>query len=146
MSKAAFTTIGILGLAGLLAGCSGGMSPSQGTNVTPSTLSQSRPLVNAIEFGAKCKSDNGVSVKPCSVKLTVTSPTATVTTKGPSGGTFTFKDKKCTKKDVATVEGSDNTYVVTAGTNSGSCDVVFTDKDTNGKKIGKATLSITNKV
>lgn len=146
MSKAAFAAIGALGLAGLLAGCAGGMSSPQGTSVTPSTLSQSLPVNNALEFAAKCKSDHGVSVKPCSVKLTVTSPTATVTTKGPTGGTFTFKDNKCTKKDIATVEGSGNTYVVTAGTTSGSCKVVFTDKDTKGKKIGKATLDVTNKV
>jgi hypothetical protein len=132
-----------LGLVGILAGCSGAATnPQTASGVSaPQALSAETPIDLA-----KCKVDHGVSVKPCSVKLTVTNPTEQVTTKGPSGGTFTDKDKKCSSKDIATITGTGNTFTVTAGLKSGKCNGKFIDKDAKGKRIGTAILSITNTV
>jgi hypothetical protein len=132
-------------IAGLLAGCAGaGSAPAKSSNAMPLGVSQMQPLANPIE-AANCKKDNGGSVKPCSVSLSASVPTATVKTTGPKGGVFTFNDKTCSTKDIATVEGSGDKYVATWGTKSGSCNVVFTDK-VSGKTVGTATLSIKNAV
>jgi hypothetical protein len=134
-----------IAVAGVLAGCAGGSSvPPAGSSAVPQGVSQTQRT--DISTAAKCKSDHGVSVKPCTVTLTTSKPVVTVTTKGPTGGTFTVKDTKCSAKGIATVEGTGNTYTVTAGLTKGKCKAVFTDKDTKGKKIGKATLDITNQV
>jgi hypothetical protein len=129
--------------AGLLAGCAGGSAPSASPNALPFTASQVQPVSAGIFFDAKCKKDNGVSVKPCSVSLTVSAPTADVTVKAPKSDTITDNDKICSKKDIATVAGADDAYVVTAGLKSGSCSVIFTAKS-GGKTVGTATLSIKN--
>jgi hypothetical protein len=140
--KSPFIAVGALTVSALLAGCGGsGATPvsNSGTAVAPQTQ-----LVDASMN--KCSSDNGVSVKPCRVTLTVSDPEQTVTTKGPKNGTFTLKDMRCTKKDVAEVAGSGNTYTVTVGTATGMCIAKFVDRDSNSKKIGTAKLSITNQV
>jgi hypothetical protein len=93
----------------------------------------------------KCKIDNGVSVKPCSIHLSASKPTQTVTTKGPKGGKFSYNDTKCKQQGIATISGSGDSYLVIWGNKSGSCTAVFTDKDSSGKTIGTAKLSITNK-
>ena len=126
----------------VLAACSGGGTPPVGSsNLTSSA--QIAPA-SAIMDMSKCKSDNDVSVHPCSVKLSVTNPTANVTAKGPAKGTFKVNDMKCETNLIATVTGSGKDYVVTAGTASGKCTAKFEDKDENGKRIGTATLSIQN--
>ncbi|HLY02781.1 MAG TPA: hypothetical protein VKR56_09860 [Candidatus Cybelea sp.] len=94
--------------------------------------------------GEICKSNHGVSVKPCSVVLTDGHPKAKVVTTGPEGGTFTFTDKKCTLKDIAEVEGRNDNYLIGAGAVSGQCVATFIDKEKSGKTIGTALLSITN--
>jgi hypothetical protein len=141
--KQCLFSLSTLAFAGILAGCAGGAAPSGSSNGLPFSASQMQPVGANIFFDAKCKKDNGVSVKPCSVSLTVTDPTATVTVSAPKGDTIADKDKKCSKKDIATVAGSGDSYVVTAGVKSGSCAVIFT-ASSGGKKIGTATLAVKN--
>lgn len=135
----ALRTIAPLALAGLVAGCAGGGS-------APATSGPSLLPAGGITFDTKCSKDHGVYLTPCDVKLTVSNPDATVTAHGPSSGTFSFNDKKCSKKGIATVEGAGSTYDVAAGATKGNCTAKFTDKDGNGKTIGTAVLRITNKV
>lgn len=128
-----------LAVAGLVAGCAGAGS-------APPTSGSSLLQARGVTFDMKCNKDHGVYLSPCAVTLTVSNPDATVTANGPSGGTFSFTDKKCSKKSIATVEGAGSTYDVAAGTVKGNCTAMFTDKDANGKTIGVAVLSIKNKV
>ena len=102
-----------------------------------------QPLGNEFEAGA-CKSDHGVSVKPCIVELTEEEPKVDLTTTGPKGGTFTYDDAKCDAQDIAKVIGSKTHYVVIAGTVAGTCTATFTDKESSGKTIGTAKAAITN--
>ncbi len=127
---------------GLLAACAGAGSAPPASSSGPLSVSQMQLLVNPIE-AAICKKDHGVSVTPCSVNLWASMPTATVKTTGPKGGVFTFNDKTCSTKNIATIRGSGDKYVATWGTKSGSCSVIFTDK-VKGKAVGTATLSIRN--
>ena len=90
----------------------GSATPSAGNAL----VSQQTMAGGVFLDGSKCKESKGIKIKPCSVTLTVSNPTATVTVKYPSGDTITDKDKKCTKKDIATVEGANGTYDVTAAT------------------------------
>ena len=133
-------TLAALAVAGVLAGCSGAGSPPSSSQ--PLSLSQMQSSRNAIEV-AICKKDHGVSVKPCSVSLSAFKPTATITATGPKGGVFTFNDKTCSTKHIATVSKSGDKYVAVWGDKSGSCSVIFTDK-VKGKTVGTATLSIKN--
>jgi len=119
-----------LAVAGLLAGCAGaGSAPP-----TSSSL--------AIQ-PAKCAVDHGVSVNPCSLSLSWSKPKATVKTSGPKGSAFSFNDKACLSGGIATVSGSGGKYVVTWGSKSGSCSVLFTAK-AGGKTVGTAKLSVKN--
>jgi hypothetical protein len=131
-----------IAVAGLLGGCAGAGSAPPTSSSMPLGVSRIQSLASQIE-PAKCRRDHGVSVKPCSVSLSGSEPTATVTTKGPTGSVFSFNDKTCSAEGIATVAGSGDTYVVTWGDESGSCTVVFKDK-VDGKKIGIAKLSVTN--
>jgi hypothetical protein len=128
--------------AAILAGCAGaGYPPQQASNGL--LTSHFQPLGDRFD-AEKCKSDHGVSVKPCSVQLDPDHKKAVVTTKGPKGGKFTYKDKQCTSWEIAEVEGSGNAYVVTAGTFQGKCFVTFTEKKGARNAIGTATLSVVN--
>ena len=141
--KTTIRRILVLGLfSAVIAGCAGtGSAPPTLTNAL-----QPAPLIQPMLMAdAKCKDDHGVSVHPCSVSLSATAPTATVKTKGPKMAVFSYDDKVCSKKSVATVAGSDGTYVVTAGTKSGVCNVTFTAK-VGGKTVGTATLNVTNSI
>jgi hypothetical protein len=144
-TKSSVRSLATLAVAGMLAGCAGGASaPQTSSNALPFTAPQMRVAGGApIDFA--CKIDHRVSVKPCSINLSFSNPEQTVTTKGPSRGTFTFSDKTCAQSGIATISGSGNTYVAVWGYKSGSCVVVFKDKTKAGKTIGKAALSITNK-
>ncbi len=133
-----------LAVAGLLAGCAAAGSAPPTPSSMPLGVSRMQSLARPIE-PAKCKKDHGVSVTPCSVSLSASEPTATVTTKGPKGSVFTYNDKKCSAEGVATVSGSGDSYLVSWGDESGSCTVVFTDK-ISGKKVGTAKLSVTNTI
>ncbi|HLY02524.1 MAG TPA: hypothetical protein VKR56_08500 [Candidatus Cybelea sp.] len=132
-------TIATLVVAGIVAGCAGAGS-------APPTAGSSLLQPGSAIFDMKCNKDHGVYLSPCAVTLTISNPDATVTANGPVGGTFSFTDKKCSKKSIATVEGAGSTYDVAAGTTKGNCTAMFTDKDSKGKTIGVAVLKITNKV
>jgi hypothetical protein len=123
-----------LAVAGMLAGCAGAAS-------APPTSSNALPFM---ALPTTCKSDHGVSVKPCSIHLSGSNPVESVTTKGPTGGKFTFNDRACVNGGIATISGSGNKYRATWGNKTGSCATLFTDKDKTGKTIGTAKLSITN--
>jgi hypothetical protein len=93
----------------------------------------------------KCKSNHGVSVTPCTVTLTVSDPSQTVTVTAPIGTTVSVDESKCIKNGVASVAGAGSSWQVTAGANKGKCDAVFVATK-SGKKVGKAKLSITSQV
>lgn len=134
-----------LAIAGTLAACAGGAPPTS-SNALPFAASHAEPAgVSTDVIATICKSDHGVSVKPCSIHLSFSNPEQTVTTKGPAGGKFTFNDKVCRSDGIATVSGSKNKYTAVWGSKSGSCTTLFTDKAKNGKTIGTAKLSITNR-
>jgi hypothetical protein len=137
-ARLALQSFAALAAAGMLAGCAGGASaPPTASNALPFMASQIQPMT--------CKSDHGVSVKPCSIHLSGSNPVESVTTKGPTGGKFSFNDKACAKDGIAMISGSGNKYQAVWGNMSGSCTTLFTDKDKTGKTIGTAKLSITNK-
>jgi hypothetical protein len=144
-AKWSLRSLAAVAVAGILAGCAGGASmPATSTNAL-SAIALRAPSSSASVQPAKCKSDHGVSVNPCSINLSLSNPDESVTTKGPKGGTFSFNDKTCVKDDIATISGSGNNYNADWGSKSGSCTAIFTDKNSKGKKIGTAKLSITNK-
>ncbi len=144
-AKWSVRSLAAVAVAGMLAGCAGGASmPAASTNALSSMASRA-PSSSASIQPAKCKSDHGVSVSPCSINLSLSNPDENVTTKGPKGGTFSFNDKACVKDGIATITGSGNTFNADWGSKSGSCTAVFTDKNSKGGKIGTAKLSITNK-
>ncbi len=145
-AKSSLRSLAALAVAGMLAGCAGGASaPPTASNALPFMASHVQATAASMDvIPTKCRSDHGVSVKPCSIHLSGSNPVESVTTKGPAGGTFTFNDKACVNGGIATISGSGDTYRATWGNKSGSCTTVFTDKDKTGKKIGTAKLSITN--
>jgi hypothetical protein len=146
-AKSSLRSLAALAVAGMLAGCAGGASaPPTSSNALPVMASHAQPAGVSIDvIPARCKSDNGVSVTPCSIHLSGSNPVESVTTKGPKGGKFTFNDKVCAKDGIATLSGSGNKYQAVWGNKTGSCTTVFTDKRKTGKTIGTAKLSITNK-
>jgi hypothetical protein len=136
-------SLAAVAVAGMLAGCAGGASMPASTNALSSMASRAPWSSDSIQ-PAKCKSDHGVSVSPCSIHLSLSNPDENVTTKGPKGGTFSYNDTVCVKNDIATISGSGNSYNADWGSKSGSCTATFTDKNSQGKKIGTAKLKITN--
>jgi hypothetical protein len=129
-------SVATLAIAGMLAGCSGAL---------PTASSQQAQTAGApIAQRMKCPPDNGVSVRPCAVRLTASETSATVKTRGPKGGTFSVRDNHCTTKNIVTVTGSGNSWTITAGASTGHCTVNFIDRDFNGKKLGIATVDAAN--
>jgi hypothetical protein len=129
-------------VAGLLAGCAGAGSAPPASSSLPLGVSPMHSLAVPIQ-PAKCTVDHGVAVNPCSLSLSWSKPKATVKTSGPKGSSFSFNGKACSSGDIATVSGSGGKYVVTWGSKSGSCSVVFTAK-VGGKTVGTAKLSVKN--
>jgi hypothetical protein len=124
-----------LAVAAVLAGCAS--APQSPSSALPG-------MMQPAAIPMTCKSDHGVSVKPCSINLSLSNPQEAVTTKGPKG-TFSFNDAACKKNHIATIGGSGHVFRATWGTSSGSCTAVFTDKAMGGKAIGTASLHITNR-
>lgn len=131
--KSSIQMLAMAAVAAAVAGCVGAASePLQLSNAAPST-----------RVPDTCPSDHGVSLSPCKVILDGSEPEVKVTAKGPKGGTFSYNDKTCIKKTVATISGSGTKYTVAAGENVGTCTAVFTDQS-DGKTIGTAKLYIIN--
>jgi len=138
----------LLALAGLLAACSGAGSAPASNGVLPgaSGAAPMSQLINNDTFDRACPKKGNVTLSPCPVKLTVSSPEAMVTVTAPSGDTISVDDKTCSKKDIAEVEGSGDSWEVVAGSKTGTCDATFEAKDSKGRSNGTATLPITNSV
>jgi len=134
-SSKALQSLAALAVAGVLAGCAS--APQSPTSVLPG-------MAQAAAVPMTCKSNHGVSVKPCSIHLSLSNPQESVTTKGPMG-TFSFNDAACKSNHIATITGSGHLFRATWGTSSGSCTAVFTDKTKAGKIIGRADLHISNR-
>lgn len=145
-AKSSLWSLAALAVAGILAGCAGGASaPTATSNALPPMASHAQPAGSSMDVvPARCLSDHGVSVKPCSIHLSGSNPVESVTTKGPVGGKFTYNDKACVNGGIATISGSGNKYQAVWGNTTGSCTTVFIDKDKAGKTIGKAKLHISN--
>jgi hypothetical protein len=145
-ARLSLRSLAALAIAGMLAGCASGASaPSTASNALP-FMAHVQPAGASLDvIPMTCKSDHGVSVKPCSIHLSGSNPVESVTTKGPTGGKFTFNGKACANDGIATISGSGNKYQAVWGNKTGSCTALFTDKEKTGKTIGTAKLSITNK-
>lgn len=137
-----FASIAVLGVAAMLGGCAGSQSgvPQASTQVPAQARSPIMPDKN-------CTYQGHIKVKPCSVTLTVSNPTATVSTKTNKHNTVTESDNCGGATGIATVtQGTGDTWIVTAGATTGSCTATFTATNKHGKTKGTATLSITNNV
>jgi hypothetical protein len=145
LGRPIFATIALLSTGAMIAGCAGaqsGMTPQASTQIGP----QSRaPFVP----DSSCKHHGNLKVSPCSVTLTVSSPTATVTVKVPKKNTISEMDNCGGASGMATVvvnPSNPDQYVVTAGATTGSCTATFTGTNKHGKPQGSAQLSINNTV
>jgi hypothetical protein len=137
-----FAAVAAIGAAAILAGCAGSQSgvPQTSTQVLP----QSRLPVMP---DAKCTHEGKAKVKPCSVTLTTSSPTATVTVKAPKKDTVSEADNCGGATGYATVTQEEGgTWLVAAGATTGSCTATFTSDNKKDKQNGSAPLSITNSV
>ena len=142
LGRPLFAGIALLGVAAMLGGCSGSQSgvPQTSTQAAPQARSPIMPDKN-------CTYQGHIKVKPCSVTLTVSMPTATVTTKTNKHNTVSESDNCGGASGIATVtQGTGDTWIVAAGVTTGSCSATFTATNKHGKTKGQATLSITNNV
>lgn len=130
--------------AALLAGCGGG-SQSQ---LSPATAQQGAAVHQNVAGG--CSAHGGARVSPCNVDLNASNPGPdTVTTRHPRSkkGTFTESDTCGGPSGIATVAlSSGDQWTVTAGATAGSCSAEFDYTNKHGKKVGWATLNITNEL
>lgn len=143
LSRPLVAGIALLSAAAMLGGCAGSQSPG----VTPQTTSQMPQARSPIMPNKNCTSQGHIKVKPCSVTLTASMPTATVATKTNKHNTVTETDDCGGATGVATVtQGTGDNWVVAAGATTGSCTATFTATNKHGKTKGTADLSITNSV
>jgi hypothetical protein len=142
LSRPLFAGIALLSATAMLGGCAGSQS-----GATPQTSTQAPLQGRSILPDKNCTRQGHIKVTPCSVTLTVSAPTATVTTKTQKHDTVSEADDCGGPTGIATVtQGSGNTWVVTAGATTGSCTATFTATNKHGKVKGSADLSITNTV
>ncbi len=142
--------LAIAGAAAFLANCGGaGLSPSNPSSAASSTSVQARDgaVDNVSPDSRRCRrAGHRVAVNPCNVLLTASKTSVTITVYGPKGGTFAFRDRGCTEKNVASVSSAGgNSYTVTAGTSKGFCRVMFGEKTPHGRRVGAALLRVSNK-
>ncbi len=134
----------LLTAAAILGGCSGSQS-----GVTPQTSTQVPQARSPIVPNKNCTSQGHIKVSPCSVTLTVSAPTATVTVKTNKHNSVSEQDNCGGASGIATVTQNPtdpSQYIVAAGATTGSCSATFTATNKHGKVKGTATLSITNSV
>lgn len=129
--------------AALLAGCGGGSQ-----SINPAGAQQSAVVHQNVAGG--CSAHGGARVSPCNVDLNASNPGPdTVTTRNPRSkkGTFTESDTCGGPSGIATVVlSSGDQWTVTAGTTAGTCSAEFDYTNPHGKKVGWATLNITNEL
>ena len=138
-----FGALALASAAAVLAACAG--SPS---GITPQSSVQARPQSRLpLQPDGKCTHQGHVKVKPCSVMLTASNPSTTVTVKAPKKDTVSEGDNcggAAGEATVTLVQG--NTWAVADGATSGSCTATFTSTNKKNKQTGSAPLSITNSV
>ena len=132
--------------AAIIAGCSGSqVNPSAGQ---PGTAMQVHSPVGLPAVKDHCDAHGGVRVTPCTVTFDASNyGPDTVVTRTPKTkkGTLSESDDCGGASGIATVaQGSGNDWTVTAGLTAGTCTAEFDFTNHHGKKIGWATLSITN--
>ena len=137
--------VALLTAAAVLGGCSGSQS-----GLTPQTSAQA-PLQtrSPITPDKNCTYQGHIKVSPCSVVLTVSAPSATVTVKTNKNNSISEQDNCGGASGMATVTQNPSNpaqYIVAAGATTGSCSATFTATNKHGKTKGQATLNITNYV
>lgn len=143
LSRPLFAGIAVLSATAMLGGCAGSQSGATPQTSTQIPLQARSPIMP----DKNCTSQGHIKVTPCSVTLTVSMPTATVTTKTQKHDTVSEMDNCGGPTGIATVtQGTGNTWIVTAGSTTGSCTATFTATNKHGKVKGSADLSITNSV
>jgi hypothetical protein len=99
----------------------------------------------SVRYDGQCKSKGGVTASPCPVVVGSSNPDQAVTITAPGSPPPTISEKdNCAANNIAIVGGVGSNYEVIAGTSAGKCKATFTAKNSKGKKVGKATLNITN--
>lgn len=142
LGRPLFASIALLSVAAMLGGCAGSQ-----TGATPQTSTQVPQVRSPITPDKNCTEQGHIKVSPCSVTLTVSMPTATVTTKTNKHNTVSESDNCGGASGIATVtQGTGDTWIVAAGAMTGTCSATFTATNKHGKTKGQATLSITNSV
>ncbi len=133
--------------AALLAGCGGSQLSPQGPASGAAQAAHSPIAMPMVKN--HCPAHGGVRVGPCRINLTASSPgpdNVFVRTPKSKKATTTELDT-CSNPGIATVtQGSGHTWIVTAGTVTGSCTAEFDYLSKHGKKLGWAVLSITNSI
>lgn len=137
--------LAIFAATAVLAACSG--SQSQVSPAAPQTSAQS--MQNSIFEPDACRHEGGVRVTPCRVDFTASnSGPQSVTLRTPHGskGSVVEHDNCGGASGIATVtQGSDDTWVVTAGATAGTCHARF-NYFNNGQRVGFAVLEIKNEI
>lgn len=128
--------------AALLAGCGSAQSGFAPQSVTQSSSAVTHASV--IEPDS-CKNSGGVRATPCRVQLTASNPVIDVSVKTPNGakGTVVEHDSCGGASGIASITGSDNSWVVTAGAVKGHCKARF-NYFNNNQKVGWARIKIQN--
>jgi len=139
-------TMSAIAAAAIIAGCSGSqVNPSAGQ---PGTAMQAHSPVSLPAVKDHCDAHGGVRVTPCAVTFDTSNyGPDTVVTRVPKTkkGTLSESDDCGGASGIATVaQGSGNDWTVTAGITAGTCTAEIDFTNHHGKKIGYATLSITN--
>jgi hypothetical protein len=136
----------VVAVAGILAGCSGGGTPTPVVNGA-SDRPQRQPLGLTFDLN-RCPVDNGVSVHPCHVTLTTSNSLTGVRVTTPrhdKDGSITVEDRGCRRRHVALITGSGHSFTVSAGMHVGTCTAKFVDKEAGAGVIGTAGLDIINR-
>ena len=135
--------VSALASAALLAGCGGAQS-----QINPAGTAQNVVVHHNVAGG--CSAHGGARVSPCNVDLNASNPGPdTVTTRNPRSkkGVFTESDTCGGASGIATVVlSSGDQWTVTAGATAGTCSAEFDYMAPHGKKVGWATLNITNEI
>jgi hypothetical protein len=139
-----FAAAALVATTAFLGGCGGSqsLSPQGPTQANAAGAMHSTPIEPDI-----CRSSGGVRVAPCKVRFTVSNPGPfTVIVRTPQGtkGMLQERNKCGGASGIATVmQGSGNSWTVTAGSTTGSCKARFTYFN-HGTKVGWAVLRIIN--
>lgn len=129
----------------MLAACGG--SPAQLNPQAPAQVNAANVMHPSAIEPDTCQTFGGVRVTPCRLHFTLAHPGPdTVSVRTPNGkkGTLLESDHCGGVSGIATiVQGSGDTWIVTAGPTTGHCKARF-NYFNNNQKVGWATLRINN--